>query len=167
MSKLSDEQRRVAAHHEAGHAVIAYVLGIPIRAATVLGSSREDDAAGSVSTGRLSETLESWRQRGKRNRDGAVVVIAHIIMLMAGRVAEEEICKAWMEDGDRGDLNIIDGMLTTVPLPYSREHLRKKTRSLVIRHRKTIERVAIALMMLGTLSASDVTELMNMRAARQ
>jgi ATP-dependent Zn protease len=160
MSKLSNAQRRVGAHHEAGHVVIAYVLGIPIHGATVLDSFREDNVGGSVSIGWLSETLGSWRQRGKRNRDGAVVVIAHTMVLMAGRVAEEELCNAWMEDDDRGDLDMIEALLTTVPLPYSREHLRKRTRGLVIRHRKKIERVAIALMIRGTLSASDIVELM-------
>lgn len=152
MSGCSD-----TAIHEAGHAVIGRVLGIPCGEASILA---DEDSSGHSITGDVWATLSAWESRGKF-RDVRSSYLARIVTYMAGAEATTEILGLAMEEaGDEEDERQISLMLDDVG-GYSEERVRAATRHLVRRHRGKIEEVASILEAASTLPASLLDEIVS------
>jgi hypothetical protein len=169
------------AHHEAGHAVIARVLGLLGGAATINPNHLFKSYGGSE-TG-FVETIEHWgrpiSEGGNKKfvrRSLACGYRANVMMSMAGREAERE-CLGTSRgndrfgldhlDGDRVDLADIDELMPKIYPGASRaewsrrqDRLRRMTRVLVRRHRDKIERLARALLQHRTLSGRAIDALL-------
>ena len=148
--------RNHTAIHEAGHAVIGRVLGMVCGGATI---EQDSDSAGHAIVGPPYATLEAWLDQGKF-RELASVFVGRTLTLMAGREAEDE-CLGHCQGGDGGDLDEIGVMWPYLPCVIEDDdlyegRLRARTRGLVRRHRRVIERVAAELMVGNTLSASAI-----------
>jgi hypothetical protein len=160
-----------SAHHEAGHAVIARVLGLLGGAATIAANHMFQSYGGSESY--LAETMEHWRrpisEGGNKKlvrRSLACAYRAKVMMSMAGREAELE-CLGTSRSSDRFDLDDIDELMPKVYPGASRaewsrprDRLRRMTRALVRRHRDKIERLACALLRHRTLSGKAIDALL-------
>jgi len=162
-------RRKSTAYHEAGHAVIGRVLGLPCGQASIV-EDHEDLTAGHSITGDPWQVIGAWEERGKF-RDIASVFRGRVITFMAGAEAEKEF--GFVPQGDYDDRYQIACMLDSeIFLPTwsnekrdrYEERLRAKTRSLVCRHRGSIGRVAQALREHETLQDDQIYELIN-RAA--
>ena len=134
-----DLQRRGTAHHEAGHAVVAAVLGLAGGSVTI---EPDHDSAGHTYVPDPWATLWHWEQRGKL-RDASSAFLATVIARMAG--AETEPLDDW---------------------PKFEARLRAQTRRLIRRHRQSILRVAEALIERGTLQANELESLIRITATR-
>ena len=156
--KIPEEHRQVCVHHEAGHAVIARVLGFKCGGAVVPVYEMANRQGGQATIYASSETLKSWRRRGKF-RDGRSIAHGQIMIMLAGQEAEIVCCGAYIENGNGRDLEIANGWLRLAS-PPSLERWRAKTRGLVRRHRHKIERVAQALLAKRKLSARAIDRLM-------
>ena len=148
--------RTHTAIHEAGHAVIGRVLGMVCGDASI---EQDSDSAGHAIIGPPYATLEAWLDHGKF-RELSSVFVGRTLALMAGREAEEE-CLGHSELGDGGDLNEIGVMWPYLPCVIEDDdqyegRLRARTRGLIRRHRRVIERVAADLIAGSALSADEV-----------
>jgi hypothetical protein len=159
-----------SAHHEAGHAVIARVLGLLGGAATIVANHIFQSFGGSESY--PAATIEYWHRpvlEGGNMRSLPCAYRAEVMMGMAGHEAELE-CLATnvvSHSGDHVDLNDIDELLLKIypsaspaELFRHQDRLRRMTRALVRRHRDKIERVACALLQHRTLSGSAIDALL-------
>jgi ATP-dependent Zn protease len=144
MTKPSKAQRKVTAHHEAGHAVIGRILTLACGPATI--EPNYEDATWGVSRcPGPSACVYEWEKRGKVRSENAVW-IARMICLMAGAEAEAEFFGKAMVGGDDDDRYQIQQMLDEVPhLLGSSEkceaRLRRMTRMLIRRHKSSIRRL--------------------------
>ena len=159
------------AHHEAGHAVIARVLGLLGGAATIAANNMSQSYGGSESY--LAETIEHWHRPISEGGNKKLVLrslpcayLAKVMMSMAGREAELE-CLGTSRCNDCFDLDDIDELMPKVYPGASRaewsrrrDRLRRMTRALVRRHRDKIERVACALLRHRTLSGRAIDALL-------
>jgi hypothetical protein len=160
-----------SAHHEAGHAVIARVLGLLGGAATIAANHLFQSYGGSESY--LAETMEHWRRPTSEGGNKKLLLRslpcayrAGVMMSMAGREAERE-CLGTSCSDDRFDLDDIDEFVPKIYPGASRaewsrrrDRLRRMTRALVRRHRDKIERVACALLRHRTLSGRAIDALL-------
>ena len=145
--------------HEAGHAVIAIVLGLSVRGATII---PDGNSAGHIIYGTAPEdTWEKWLERGKY-RTLASVVRARIISTMAGAEAERELI-GYCDGGDGDDVYQVTCMADSELMPTLSDEwaplelrMRRQTRRLVKRHRENIKLIANALAERRTLSAVDI-----------
>lgn len=168
---LPDRLKR-SAHHEAGHAVIARVLGLLGGAATIAANHLFQSYGGSETY--LAKTMKYWRRpisKGghkklvRRNRPCAYR--AKVIESMAGREAEHECLGTRSRRGDYYDRDDIEELMPKIYPGASRAELRRRqnrlrrmTRVLVRRHRDKIERVALALLQHRTLSGKAIDALL-------
>jgi hypothetical protein len=141
--------------HEAGHAVIACILGLPTGHVTIVA---DEGSAGHFIIRDPYEIWEDWEARGKyRSLDS--VFRGRIMALMAGGEAEAEFFGTCSE-GDGNDRNWIACMLQELcqesEVERTEARLRRMTRMLMRRHRKTVQRVAEQLEVRGTLSEGEV-----------
>jgi ATP-dependent Zn protease len=155
--------------HEAGHAVIARVLGLKCGGATVIAT---EDTAGYAIINEASATARIWRQAGEVPVPGLLIddinnphraaYRATILASMAGAEAERELL-GQCDDGDQFDRQrIADLMAKFVSLLLDEPRLRRKTRRLVRSYRKQIERVAAALNRRRTLTAAEIDHLIEL-----
>ena len=121
--------------HEAGHAIIARVLGITINWVTIIPSD-----------GFLGQCSMRWEPYARR----------YILALMAGHEAELEFLGSG--NNDRADHELIAQAVRCQGLHEA--PLRRQARRLVREHRILIERVAGALLERQTLTAHEVGELL-------
>ena len=162
-----DLQRRGTAHHEAGHAVVAAVLGLAGGSVTI---EPDHDSAGHTYVPDPWATLWHWEQRGKF-RDASSAFLATVIARMAGAEAESVLLgQVALGDGDdRDQINLLAESEIEIPLddwPKFEARLRAQTRRLIRRHRQSILRVAEALIERGTLQANEVESLIRITATR-
>jgi len=165
-------QLKHSAYHEAGHAVIARVLGLLGGSATIAANHLLKSYGSSESD--LDATVVYWRwpisEGGDKKlalRSLSCAYRAKVMELMAGREAELEClgprknsCLG-LDDGDRIDLADVDALMPKIYLnrkewPRRQDRLRRMTRALVRRHRDEIECIARALLLNRTLSASAI-----------
>jgi hypothetical protein len=129
-----------SAYHEAGHAVVARILGTPVQRVTINGRTGTLVRHGTVAATRALITFS-----------GPLAEARH-----CGLTADDE-ARLW-PDQWRGDLkNLlkhdgIDGMLAP---------LRQQAELLVARHWTSIERVASALLARGEVSGGEVDMLLD------
>jgi hypothetical protein len=163
-------RRKYTARHEAGHAVIARVLGLLGGSATIVANHLQESYGGAESY--LVETIWYWRNGGNKKlmlRSLACAYRARVIMEMAGYEAELECLgrSRGRTGGDSEDCKEInERMLKIYPGMGNEERfrrrnrLRRMTRLLVRRHRDKIERVACALLRHRTLSRKAINDLL-------
>ena len=148
--------RQHTAIHEAGHAVISRVLGLPSGGTTI---RSDGDSAGHGIVPDPYAIQARWELEGK-HREFATVMRARILSYMAGREAEKE-CLGICAGGDDNDRYQIDLMLADILQPGSdaarvEGRMRLMARQLVRQHRVKIERVAALLLKCGELSAEQI-----------
>jgi ATP-dependent Zn protease len=127
--------------HEAGHSVIARVLGLKAGGAT-------------IRDGNASSYFED---------DGS---INNVIAIVAGRAATQVIlgraddfgCS--IDDDQAMTLLLADGLRSPWYARYMRKYLLDDTRLLIRQHRRAVEAVARALLAKETLTASEIDQLM-------
>jgi hypothetical protein len=142
----------VTATHEAGHAVIARVLGLVCGDASIVYDEVKNHAGVSFST---------WQDDAGRKRPERYGRDAEIMTSMAGSEAEKLILGQAC-DGDGDDRDKIFRLLCVDPHCRKTEaRLRLMTRMLVRRHRSDIELVAKTLVAVGTLSGQHIDEWWN------
>jgi ATP-dependent Zn protease len=158
---VGDIQRRATAHHEAGHAVVGGILGLPCGAVTI---EPDQDSVGHAFVPSPWLTLSVWEGRGKF-RDVSSAFLASIIARLAGAEAERVLLgtDGVGDDDDRDQiLLLVEAGYIEIPLndwPKFEARLRAQTRRLVRRHQRSIACVAEALMERGTLQADEVVAL--------
>lgn len=149
--------------HEAGHAVIARVLGMACGQATV----KPDCDLGEAGHAIIHDQWATWGQWEDRRkyREIHTVVQGRIISSMAGAEAEREIL-GYCAGGDGDDRDQIEMMASSSdsgiePEAWPRWELRmrRQCRRLVRKHRSKIIRVAAALECETTLLAKQIDEL--------
>ena len=158
LADVLTKAREATAYHEAGHAVIARVLGLTCGQVSIIA---DDDSAGRAIIADPWQTAGDWENRD-RFRDARQAFRGTIIARMAGAEAEREFfgqCRG-RDDNDRYDIALLmDSRWTEIPADDWDQYearLRAQTRRLVRRHRDTIERVAAALMKHKTLPGDEV-----------
>jgi hypothetical protein len=159
--RLSDLQRQLAtlqgggremtdpaAVHEAGHVVVAVALGM-----RATGVRLDDNGGGAVRTDPSAmfilrlPYLEMFRRR--------------IMVGMAGGEAECELCGKLEPETDNGDRENVMRLLAVVPiLGAELSLLRHRARTLVRRHRPSIEALAAVLRERGSLSGREIERLL-------
>jgi ATP-dependent Zn protease len=161
--RLQANSRAAVAVHEAGHAVVARVLGIPAYDVTIV---EGDDLLGAAS---FDNPVYDWSRE-----DGSKIKAANNFAsaAYAGVAAEREIlnsgvtsdsddhrkaqdCLAWA--------GAVKGASFVGDDRFDRHeaNLRKKAAALVHQHRSAIERLASALLERETLSGAEVDALLN------
>ncbi len=145
-------------YHEAGHAVIAPVLGLPCGKVTVVGAD-EDELGHAV----VGDPIRTW-ERGDGPR--RPLVEASCISLYAGAEAERVIL-GQRGDGDGFDSDKATSLIKIIGVRGAsyvgddvweryEARLRRRSNELVHLHQHRIERVAKALQERGTLEAEEV-----------
>jgi len=168
VSRASKRLRHTAIH-EAGHAIIHRLLGIPCDEASIVPNDEEENLGYSKLQGFQPHEIESaWDARGKfRSPDS--VARARMMGTMAGREAE---IVAFGHDtgGDGGDLaHLVDlalhsgigieGVDDDGVINVNLDRLRSKVPGLLRRHWRKVEAVAEALLARKTLSAAEIDAL--------
>lgn len=157
---------RCAAVHEAGHAVIARILGLACGDVTIR-TDGDDELGYTV----VRNPLKTWHRGDGQRRPLAE---AHCMSLYAGAEAERVILGA-ADVGDSADRSKATSCLSEIGVPGARyisddiwqryeARLRRKARDLVSRHWDKIERVAQELQKHKTLSAERVDALLQLPA---
>ena len=147
--------------HEAGHAVVARVLGLASGQATIVPKFDLEEAGHHINRSPW-RTLYDWEKRGLLHRTVRSAVRGRIMAYMAGAEAEIEFVGA-CEGGDSDDRDKIEEMADSsdsylTPEEWKRyePRMRRQTRRLVRRHRAKIERLASALMDCETLQPEQI-----------
>jgi ATP-dependent Zn protease len=148
------------AYHEAGHAVIGRVLGLKCGAVTI---DPDDDSIGHAIVHDPWLTAQDWEDR-EHFRDPASAFRGTIMARMAGREAELEILGFQGDEGHYHDDELQIAWLLEDAEPWGdpdrfKSRLRAKARGLVRRHRRSIERVARALLERGALAREAIDTL--------
>lgn len=179
---VSEEKRRVVAYHEAGHALIGYLLGDNVKKISIIARGKtggvtmfepEEDGSGLYS----KEYLEN-----------------QIAVALGGRISEEIVFgKQKTTSGASGDINIVQNtarhMVTHYGLneklgpiawhsgKYSQETMAQidsevkktvakayvKTKTLMLKHRKNLDDIAGLLLEKETISGDELERLMKQR----
>lgn len=157
---------KATCYHEAGHAVIAVVLGGNLRRATVRPKGR---VAGSVRVAQIPAWIAVLREGGNvwSHPRALSLALERMVGALAGGEAERQYTRrAYNALGATRDTGQVNQWLwLLVPESESREagalwrFLRLRTRRLVRRHRLSIQAVADALYERGRLSASEIRKL--------
>jgi ATP-dependent Zn protease len=153
---LRDERRCVAVH-EAGHAVLAVLLGVPITSVTI----RPNAASGSLGDTKHSLAwLQTILQASEEGDSGEELVVAvrGIIVGLAGRLAEECIIG---QSGPEAQYSHDEDGITELVSRVCGDHeegdafckwLTVRARNMVVARRTDIERVADRLLDQETMS---------------
>jgi ATP-dependent Zn protease len=143
------------AYHEAGHAVMARRLDIPVELATILPGKK---SLGHVKTEAFLSTHD--RQQGK----------FYVMMLMAGREAERMVLDFHHDtNGDRMDQRKIRRLAKWLMLDESDiENLRRQTRRELMTDiiKQSVKRVADALLRLETIDQKRIDAIIAMTPGR-
>ena len=153
------------AYHEAGHAVVARALSIPLITATII---RDRSSLGHVKIGKSIWQLHCMLQAAggviKHRADSEQTAwLAHIVILMAGREAEIALLGFHHDDkGDRQDKSHIRKLAKWLPYRTREEtlqELRVKTRHIVTTFRNSIRRVAETLKRSETIDQRRIDQI--------
>lgn len=101
-SKGHAVQRRSTAYHEAGHAVMALVVGRPVEKVTISPGQL-------VAGGRRLGACKIQKGRTKPSKDA---VEASVLILLAGMVAESRVTGRYDQQGAAQDLFMVKDLLT-------------------------------------------------------
>ncbi len=160
METMNEQSRKSTAIHEAGHAVIGRVLGLPCGEATVTPNESESEAGYAITADPWA-ILWTWEHRGKF-RQARSAFCGKILGTMAGTEAERELL-GQCAGGDSDDRHQIAMMADSEGWgdrwDRYEPRMRRQTRRLVRKHRDKIERVAQALLERGVLEAHEIDAL--------
>ena len=95
-------RKTATAYHEAGHAVMACLVGRPIQNATITPANIQ---TGSVQTGGIR--LGAVRMQKGRNKATKDWLEDDVMVLFAGMVAESQFTGQYCERGAKSDLSLI------------------------------------------------------------
>jgi ATP-dependent Zn protease len=144
---LAAISRREVAYHEAAHAVIARMLGLEVRRATMR-DAQGHGCAVVTSDGTLN----------------------FVMMCLAGRIASYLFLATADEAGCESDNDKADELLAELGFsdpPAMRERLLLDVHALVCEHAGAIERVAKQLLRQGSLTGAEIDQLLAREAARK
>jgi len=149
------------AFHEAGHAVIARVMGLTCGAAAIIPDIGNNVGDYAMIDDPVTVTGH-WYERG-RYRKGRTAYRGRILANMAGAETEKELL-GWHPGGDDDDRRRILLVLEAAELDEKWDRceprMRALTRQLVRRHRAKIERVARALLKRRMLQGDEIDALL-------
>jgi hypothetical protein len=140
-----------AAIHEAGHAIIARILGVPARRASI---APEGDSFGFAETADPDTCRAVWASQG-RVRPYHYANDACCLVSMSGVISERIILGVDC-GGHSFDIDDIARYIEIDPRPSRVARLVNATTMLVERHRARIERLAALLSACGTLSGGEI-----------
>jgi hypothetical protein len=147
--RLPEERRPLIAYHEAGHAVIGRVLGVPIRHASI--EPKDLGCEGHVTRVDIGRKLTKFSE-------------TDVIWTMAGYIAERKFTGK-PSDGGRGDDAFIRyhtaQYISKPKLRTARNNLRARTAELVEEHWNAIHEVALELLRVGTISGDRIDEVID------
>jgi hypothetical protein len=147
------------AFHEAGHAVIARVLGLTGGAAEI---DPIDKTCGGYAMMDDPWIVAGGWERRKRYREVRTAYRGRILADMAGAETERELLGGTLGGDDSDRLRILE-FLDETGLEEKWDHyeprMRAFTRQLIRRHRAKIERVARALVKRRKLEGAEIDEL--------
>ena len=136
---MSEQERRGAAFHEAGHAVVAWALGLPI-GEIVIGIDG-DDAAGRAEVG-TSDHLP---------------IVDQIAICLAGREAQELFGTHSHDLANAGDygkiVELIENGITEQESKALRDAGAARARYLLVSHKEQVSRLAAAVIKAGRIDA--------------
>jgi hypothetical protein len=177
MSRRS--HRETLAHHEAGHAVLAVVLGCKVKTATIIPTAEYEGRV--VRSNPLRGLKSELQRQGSRTRSakrGGIALTPQwrsrveqaISITLAGPLAEYRF-NPRSRDGCFDDYFPIAALAYSVcgSAKSARAFLDKQeiaTQHLVNRHWRRIERVAALLLERGKLSGDDLSKVVRGRKAR-
>jgi hypothetical protein len=138
--------------HEAGHAIIARVLGVPAGRTSI---ESNDRGAGFAEVAEPEECLQAWKAQG-RTRPSHFAIDAAIIISLAGVVAERYFFSGQDTGGHGLDLSDVDRYLPIDPGGLYQHRLERMTWMLIRRHRSRIELLAAMLRARRTLSGPEI-----------
>jgi hypothetical protein len=188
---MTKQTERATAIHEAGHAVVARVLGLVCGDATIIPDygdatiipDYEEGSAGCAivhdpwaTVAKWDREIERYWQRGvlpPRSRDARSAFRGFIITKMAGAEAEMEFLGgcAGGDDHDRREIEAVAQFTREAGLQDDdlwrryEPRMRRQARRLIRNHRAKIERVARALQRRRTLTGQEIDRLMASRVA--
>lgn len=152
------------AYHEAGHAVMATIVGRPIQKVTL--------SAANLPTGGLR--LGACNIRKGRTKPTKDWIEDEALILLAGMVAESHVTGRYCEKGAGQDLRAVQRLLSQTRATSARQ-LEKMVRRLVDKvelllsedaHAKAIEWIAQELLQKTTISGRAVTHFFNQAIAQ-
>ncbi len=160
----TESQPPSVAYHEAGHAVMATIVGRPIQKVTI--------CAANLSTGGLR--LGACKIRKGRSKPTKDWLEDEALIFFAGMVAESHVTGQYCEKGARQDLRVVKRLLsqTRATSPRQLEKLERrlldKTEYLLSEepHAKAVEMVAQELMEKTTISGRAVVHLFHQAVAQ-
>jgi hypothetical protein len=136
-------RKRTVAIHEAGHTVVALVVGLRPGDVTIINAN-----------GKLAGLTKcATVLRGNRVRPEKYTIHARAMVSMAGAEAEHVLLNRGDNNGDRTDRVNIDALISDDRL---KARLRRMTCQLVRRHYLAIEHVAETLVAANTLSGEHI-----------
>ncbi len=159
MTRKRKDVRLHTAIHEAGHAVIGRVLGLPCGEVTIIGESEHE-----LGHAIVDDPIHTW-ERGDGSR--RALVEKSCISLYAGAEAERVLLgNAGDHVGDGPDFSKARSLIMILGVRGAHvgdevweryeARLRRQSNLLVLLHRHKIERVARALLERGTLQGDDI-----------
>lgn len=148
------------AYHEAGHAVVARAIGLPIERATI---ESDETSLGHVMPSKgVPEIAELWTRRKGHTLLDNEAWYADVMVSMAGREAEMMVLGFLRPDGgDRDDRRLIrkSGRVLAWDLPDFEKTLRSCTMHTVMHLKRSIRGVAEALLGSETLGQKRVDQI--------
>jgi ATP-dependent Zn protease len=151
--------------HEAGHAVVAVVLGFGCHSATIVPDYAEETSGCVIRDGDQWAALKRWEQQG-RWRDEDTALRAMAIIWAAGAAAETELLGS-CEGGDGDDRCNITNVALSVLGEYAGPEddarwdrwyamIDRQAQRLVRHHRDKIEKLAHEFMSRQTMTGQEI-----------
>ncbi len=159
MSRPRNPERKVAtAYHEAGHAVAAYRLDIPVTRATI---EADDDSLGSVVHANLHRRVYRALEAGPITPQTRDKIERHMIIALAGGIAEKQYCNRGNYVGSKRDRHsVVDFAIalsnSTAEAEAYLKWLQQRTINLIQRNWNAVDAVTERLLALTTLSGDEV-----------
>lgn len=158
---VANDVNRLRSIHEAGHAVVALHLGLPLESANI--EEREDSDGEKFGCVKVRPISESFSAKELQEHSAAVIerVRNQIIMLLAGETATRVILERAKDPLAQHDQSQIRGLLrefTELQDVATIESLVDAARQVVGTRRTHIETLAAALVKRGSLNANQVRQ---------
>jgi ATP-dependent Zn protease len=132
------------AYHEAGHAVVAWCLGLEVQSINI----RLDDASGSAVIGRAEH----------------LALVDQIAVTVAGAKAEHIFQQETHELGIYGDMGMLVTLLDEIPEPEARQLRQdgyRRAHELLVAHKDKVTRLAQRLVEVQFVDAAGFLRLMS------
>ncbi len=158
------EQQRRLAFHEAGHAVLGRVLGLPCGGATII-AAEEHELGHAV----IDDPIRTW---GRGDGPRRPLIEASCVCLYAGAEAERALLNVIDEFHDGPDCSKATSLISIIGVRGARfvgdevweryeAKLRRRANQMVRSHASTVERLAELLLKIEAVSGSQIDALMD------